>query len=60
MRQNQEYKALLIDNIKVKESRVSVLNARKNQLIDHSQRMAQTLQDNFFKTAKTTNNAILP
>jgi len=43
-----------------KDSRVNVLHARKNQLIDHSQRLAQTMQDNFFRTAKTTQNAILP
>lgn len=43
-----------------RDSRVTTLHQRKNQLVEHSQRMAQTLQENFFRTAKSTQNAILP
>ena len=43
VRQQQEYKALVIDKMQQKEDHVAVMAQRRNQLIEHSQRMAHTL-----------------
>lgn len=59
-RKHQDYKMLLVDKLQTKESRASELNQRKHQLIDHGQRMNQTMQDKFYHTTATTKNAILP
>mgnify|MGYP006889511435 CR=1 FL=1 len=57
---NQEYKQLLVDKMQVKETRVDMLNARKAQAISHSQRLNSTLQEQFFRTAHSTAQAIQP
>ena len=55
---NQEYKQLLVDKMQMKDTRVEMLNSRKAQAISHSQRLNSTLQEQFFRTAHSTAQAI--
>jgi len=60
VRQQQEYKALLADKIQQKEARSNMLSQRKLHMIEHNQRMNQTLQESFLRTTHATAHAILP
>ena len=59
-RKQQEYKALLVDKLETKKTRVGLLQERKEQLIDHGMRMNQTMQESFYKANASTKNAMLP
>ena len=59
-RKHQDYKMLLVDKLQTKEGRACALKDRQNHLIDHGQRMNQTMQEQFYRTTATTKNAILP
>ena len=59
-RQQQEYKALLIDKMHQKDSHVAALAQRKNQMVEYGRREAYTLQDNFFRTTRINQNGLLP
>jgi len=58
-RQQQDYKHLLVDKLQQKETRVNALVQRKTQLIDYSQRVNHSLQENFIRTTATTQSALL-
>ena len=58
--QQKEYKALLVDKLMQKDVRSTVLNQRKNEAMNQGQRLHSNLQEAFFRTAISTNNAILP